>query len=130
MSRPLALRTEPLVVHRDQRGALLKAWPRALEGEVYVVELLPGHPRGHHLHRNGGEWFVPLRGCPWLVVEDPTTGARAELRLDGLRARVEPGQAHALYADGEPALVLAVADRAWPDDGTEPWPVQPPGGAS
>lgn len=122
----LDLRTEPLVVHADARGALLKAWPGPVPGEVYVVELHPGHPRGHHLHRHGGEWFVPLHGRALLVAEDPATGARAEVLLDGLRARVEPGQAHALYAVGGPALVLAVADVAHPDEGTEPWPLAAP----
>ncbi len=127
MSAPtLQLRTEALVRFDDDRGALLKCWPRAVEGEVYLVELRPGHPRGHHLHRHGGEWFIPVQGQALLVVEDPASGARAELPLDGLRVRVEAGQAHALYAVDGPALVLAVADKAHPDEGTEPWPVRPP----
>jgi len=126
----LVLRTEPLQIHADPRGDLVKAGPGPVAGEVYAVHLRPGQPRGHHLHRHGGEWFVVLQGRALLVVEDPATGARAELALDGLRARVEAGQAHALYAIGGPALVLALADRIHPEEGTEPWPLAPPAGLS
>ncbi|MDP6935577.1 MAG: WxcM-like domain-containing protein, partial [Myxococcota bacterium] len=111
----------------DARGRLLKAWPRPVEGEVYVVELRPGHPRGHHLHRRGGEWFVPLSGRATLVVEQPETGDRAVVSLDRVRARVEPGQAHALFASGdESAWVLAIADVPWDQEETIPSPVQEP----
>lgn len=121
------IQTESVVIHRDDRGALIKAWPAAIEGEAYAVELRPGHPRGHHYHRHGGEWFVPLQGAAILVVENPTTQARAVVRLDGLRARVEAGIAHALFAaDGEPALVLAIADREWATEETTPYQVSPP----
>ena len=121
----LAVQTEPVVVHEDGRGALVKAWPGPVAGEVYVVEVRPGHPRGHHQHAAGGEWFVPLHGAAVLVVE--AGGARAVVPLDGVRARVEPGQAHALFAAGdEPAWVLAVADRAHEDDETTPCPVGAP----
>ena len=126
----LNLRSEPVVRHGDARGALIKCWPTAVEGEVYAVELRPGHPRGHHLHRHGGEWFLLLQGRALLVVEDPATGARAEVELGERRVRVEPGQAHALYALNGPALVLAIADRAHPHEGTEAWPVAPPGGSA
>lgn len=124
----LTLRTEPLPVHRDARGALVKAWPAPVTGEVYAVELRPGQPRGHHLHRWGGEWFVPLSGRALLVVEDPATGARAEVVLDGReRVRVEAGQAHALLAlDGAPAWVLAIADREHSQDETLPHRVRLP----
>jgi oxalate decarboxylase/phosphoglucose isomerase-like protein (cupin superfamily) len=122
------LRTEPLPRHEDPRGVLLKAWPRPVEGEVYVVELRPGTSRGHHRHPHGGEWFVPLVGAVLLVVESPE-GAREELWLRGLRARVEAGQAHALFNPGpETAWVLAVADRDPAAMGTEPQPIAPPAG--
>lgn len=117
--------TEPVLAHEDARGALRKLWPGPVAGEVYSVELRPGSSRGHHLHRRGGEWFVALRGEPVLVVEDPATGARERVALAGLRARVEAGLAHALYAD-EPALVLALADLRPEDDETHPWPVALP----
>lgn len=123
---PLILQSEPVPRLTDERGALVKCWPAAVTGEVYAVELRPGHPRGHHLHRHGGEWFLALRGRALLVVEDPATGARAEVELADRRVRVEPGQAHALFAIGGPALVLAIADCAHPLEGTEPWPVAPP----
>jgi len=124
--RPLILRSEAVQRHEGPRGALIKCWPAAVEGEVYAVELRPGHPRGHHLHRHSGEWFLLLQGRALLVVEDPATGARAEVALADRRVRVEPGQAHALFALDGPALVLAIADRAHPHEGTEPWPVGPP----
>lgn len=113
--------------HLDARGALTKVWPGPVSGEVYAVELRPGCPRGHHLHRRGGEWFVPLVGVAILVVVDPSDGARAVVRLDGVRARVEPGQAHALFAADEAgAVVVAVADLRPDQDETLPWPVAPP----
>jgi len=119
------IRTEPVIAHEDARGALRKLWPGPVPGEVYAVELRPGSSRGHHLHVRGGEWFVALSGAPVLVVVDPATGARERVSLDGLRARVEPGLAHALYAE-EPALVLALADLRPEDDETRPWRVALP----
>lgn len=121
------IHTEPVVIHRDARGALIKAWPAPIEGEAYAVELRPGHPRGHHYHRHGGEWFVALQGAAILVAEDPQTQARVVVRLDGLRARVEAGIAHALFAaEGTSALVLAIADREWAAEETTPYQVSPP----
>ena len=119
------VRTEPVLSHEDHRGALRKLWPGPVTGEVYAVELRPGSSRGHHLHTRGGEWFVALSGAPVLVVVDPTTGARERVSLVGLRARVEPGLAHALYAEA-PALVLALADLRPEDDETHPWLVALP----
>ncbi|MBK8181046.1 MAG: cupin domain-containing protein [Planctomycetes bacterium] len=111
------IRTEPVEIREDARGALSKfgrgRWRR---GPTWV-ELRPGTSRGHHWHARGGEWFVAVSGVAVLVVEDPSTGAREQVRLDGLRARVEPGLAHALYAEA-PALVLALADRLPEDDET------------
>ena len=123
----LTIQTETLTTHVDPRGRLFKAWPHANSGEVYVVEILPGTSRGHHFHLHGGEWFVPLMGSCTLVVEDPQSQQRAVLLLDGIRARVEPGQAHALFAQGsEPVLVLAVADCSHADEETIAHPVAAP----
>lgn len=120
----LAVPRAPLLVRRDARGALIKAHPEAVLGEVYVVELLPGQPRGEHRHRWSGEWFAPLQGACWLLVRCPDTGAEALLKLDGERAFVAAGLGHALWAaDGAPALVLAAADQAHPNEGTEPMPL-------
>ena len=113
--------TQSLVHHNDERGRLLKAWPNAVDGEVYVVELRPGHPRGHHVHARGGEWFIPLSGQATLSVQDPTTGEVAHVELDGIRARVKAGLAHALHTRGPgPALVMAVADLCPEEDITTP----------
>lgn len=119
------VRTEPLDVRDDARGALTKLLPGPVAGEVYMVELRPGSSRGHHWHRHGGEWFMAVSGEAWLVVEDPASGRRERVRLQGLRARVEAGLAHALWAE-EPALVLALADRLPQEDETIPWPVTLP----
>jgi uncharacterized cupin superfamily protein len=123
----LKLRTEPLTVHEDPRGVLVKAWPGPVQGEVYVVELRPGASRGHHLHPHGGEWFVPLQGEVLLRVLDPATGERAQMSLVGVRARVEAGQAHVLDNLGtETAWVLAVADGGPAEMGTQAYPLGPP----
>ncbi|MDG1481368.1 MAG: hypothetical protein P8R54_17370 [Myxococcota bacterium] len=113
----MRIQTEPVIIHSDTRGALTKAWPGSGSGEVYAAEPLPGHPRGHHDHRHGGEWVVPLQGVARLILKEPTTGQRAEVRLEGIRARVEAGIAHTLIAaDEAPALVLAIADCAWQEE--------------
>ena len=122
----MRIETEPVVRHSDARGALIKAWRRPIAGEAYAVELRPGHPRGHHYHHRGGEWFVPLTGTAVLVAEDPETGERAVVRLTDQRARVEAGIAHALFADGGPALVLAIADLEHADEVTTAYTVAAP----
>lgn len=117
-----------VVRHVDVRGALVKLWPGPVTGEVYAVELRPGHSRGHHLHRRGGESFMALTGAAVLVVEDPATGRRErhELRPGGDRVRVEAGLAHALWAAGdEVSWVIAVADLEHADERTEPFRVAP-----
>ena len=109
----------------DHRGALLKVWPGPVEGEVYAVELRPGHPRGHHLHAHGGEWFAALQGTAWLVVEDPSSGDRQVLPLNGERIYVPAGIAHALFCDA-PALVLAIAEVHHEHESTRSYELAPP----
>jgi len=117
---------ESVQIHEDSRGRLIKAWPHAVTGEVYVVEIRANESRGHHIHHNGAEWFVPLMGTATLVVEDPNTGARRVVRLDGVRARVEPRMAHALFALDGDAWVLAVADCTPEGEQTVPYAVDAP----
>lgn len=119
------IQRQPVVRHTDARGDLIKAWPGPVAGEVYAVELLPGHPRGHHWHHHGGEWFVALRGWAWLVAEHPETGERWVARLDTQRVYVPRGIAHALFCD-QPALVLAVAEVHFDHERTEHHTLQPP----
>ena len=121
----LQLQVEPIDARRDARGALLKLLPGPVSGEVYAVELDKGVSRGHHLHARGGEWFMAVSGRALLVVVDPASGTRAEVMLHGVRARVEPGLAHAIFGL-EPALVLALADLLPQDDETLPYPVAAP----
>lgn len=119
------VRVESLVRHTDARGDLIKAWPAPVAGEVYAVELRPGHPRGHHWHQHGGEWFVPLRGACWLVAEHPVTGTRAVIHLVQERVYVPAGVAHALFCDAD-ALVLAIAEVHHDAEVTVRFPVQGP----
>jgi oxalate decarboxylase/phosphoglucose isomerase-like protein (cupin superfamily) len=122
----LETHTESLIVHKDDRGRLIKAWPRQVNGEVYVVEIRPGSSRGNHLHLHGGEWFIPIAGTPVLVVEDPETKQRVITVLDGVRARVEAGQAHAIFATKGPVLVMAVADLPHEQEVTQAYRISPP----
>lgn len=124
MRRPL-VQVEPIEAKADARGSLYKLWPGPVSGEVYAVELDKGVSRGHHLHRRGGEWFMALTGRAILVVVDPESGEREVRTLDGVRVRVEPGLAHALFGV-EPALVLALADLRPEQDETAPWRVEAP----
>ena len=124
MNTPL-VRVEPIEAKRDARGALYKLWPGSVQGEVYAVELDDGVSRGHHWHRWGGEWFMAVQGRALLVVVDPQTGAREQVWLDGARAWVAPGLAHALFGS-EPALVLALAERRPDEDETTPFRVEAP----
>ncbi|MFT4975827.1 MAG: oxalate decarboxylase/phosphoglucose isomerase-like protein (cupin superfamily) [Myxococcota bacterium] len=123
----MLITTEPVTVYRDERGALIKAWPAPVSGEVYVIELLPGCPRGHHYHVLGGEWFIPLSGRARLTVSAPDGSDHTSMILAvGERARVEAGVAHVLTAEGGPALVAAVADLEHRDEETIPCPVALP----
>ena len=118
------LRTEPLVVHHDDRGDLFKAHPTAVEGEVYVVTARPGQSRGHHLHRHMSEWFVAVAGQGAVHAQDPRTGETAQVALDGVRVQVPAGIAHALVNTGsEPLVVVACASRLHDPDDVVAWPV-------
>ena len=119
---------QPIRTFADHRGALYKVWPGPVSGEVYAVELRPDHPRGHHRHTHGGEWFAALRGRAWLVMEDPQSGARAVVCLHRDRVYVPAGIAHALFCDA-PALVLAIAEVHHDQESTTPHPVAPPSDA-
>ena len=120
----LKIQTEALQVIDTDRGQLVKAWPKPNKGEIYVVELHPGKPRGNHFHKYGGEWFVPLQGAVRLDVVDPKTGLKESIVLDQIRARVEAGQAHALCViDNQTAWVLAIADVRHEDEETTPFRV-------
>lgn len=120
------LHIESITVHRDHRGALLKIWPAPVRGEVYIVELLPGHDRGHHYHRNGGEWFAPIQGTVRIAAMVPGEEATAITLTTGQRVHVPAGVAHALRAVDGPAIVAAVADCEHQDEVTishkVPWP--------
>lgn len=108
-----ALRLEPVTIHADPRGALIKAHPGPVAGEVYVVSAQPGAARGHHLHRDMAEAFVCLSGDCVLGLLDPLTGAHRHVPLPvGVRAWVPAGLAHALFNVGSEVLVvLACAER-------------------
>ncbi|MEC7242221.1 MAG: cupin domain-containing protein [Myxococcota bacterium] len=109
----LHLRTEPIVAHTDSRGALYKLHPETVHGEVYAVRAGPNQSRGHHLHREMGEWFTAVVGVGVVVAVDPATGESAEASLVGQRVYVPAGIAHAIFNTGpEDLLVLAFAEAA------------------
>jgi oxalate decarboxylase/phosphoglucose isomerase-like protein (cupin superfamily) len=121
-----ALVLEPVEIHTDPRGSLVKAHPGRVEGEVYVVSAVPGAARGHHLHRRMAEAFVCLRGSCVLGLLDPETQRSRHVELPvGVRAIVPAGLAHALFNVGDDLLVvLACAER--PHDPGDVEPVQVP----
>ena len=98
----------PLTVHADERGALLKAHPGEVAGEVYVITSAPGTSRGHHLHRRTTEIFVAVRGDCVVGLVDPETGEVEHRPLRG-RLEVGPGIAHALFNVGSDELVVVAA---------------------
>ncbi|MFH1468406.1 MAG: hypothetical protein ABIO70_28715 [Pseudomonadota bacterium] len=121
------LRVEPLVVHIDARGALYRAFPHPVGGEVYLVSFAPGASRGHHLHRHSGEWFAGIQGEPLLVVADPASGARRVIPLAEQRVRVPAGLAHAIFAPpGEACLVAAAMDQPHDPGDVVPCPLERP----
>ncbi len=118
------LRIEAIERHVDPRGELIKALPRGVPGEVYLVSAVPGSSRGHHLHRRMGEWFCALAGTGVLRALDPATGEVQEVPLEGVRVYVPAGIAHALVNTGEDdLLVLALADRAHDAEDVIPCPI-------
>ena len=118
------LRTEPLSVHEDVRGQLLKAHPGAVAGEVYVVTTLPGQARGHHYHRHMGEWFVAVAGQGEVRAQSPETGETATVSLAGVRVYVPPGVAHVLVNTGAtPLIVVACAEQSHDPADVVPWTV-------
>ena len=105
----LTIETAPVNVHKGPKGQLIKAWPKPVSGEVYVVDVSRENPRGHHIHELGYEWFIALSGEPKLIIEDPATKERAVVTLKGVRAKVPAGMAHVLVQQGpEKAVVMAV----------------------
>jgi oxalate decarboxylase/phosphoglucose isomerase-like protein (cupin superfamily) len=121
------LRIEPLARHADARGVLMKVFPHPVAGEVYLVTLLPGASRGHHIHLATSEWFAGIEGDPLLVVFDPATGARRALPLAGFRVLVPAGIAHALFSRGSaPSLVAAAMDRLHDPKDVVPCPLEAP----
>ncbi len=121
----MIVRIEPVDRRDPPSGPLWKVLPGPVAGEVYAVALIPGKPRGDHLHTAGGEWFWAAAGRVRLRWACPQTGAHGTVELDGVRAYVPAGVAHALEAVDGPALALALADVAHPHEGTVPWPVVP-----
>ncbi len=104
-----AMRVEALEMYVDGRGTLYKAFPHAVPGEVYLVSIEPGRSRGHHLHRQRGEWFAGIQGEPTLVAADPASGARRVVPLAGRRVWVPAGLAHAIFASDHGCCLVAGA---------------------
>ena len=123
----LTLKTEPIVVHGDHRGALYKLHPEAVSGEVYAVRTKPGQSRGHHFHQDMGEWFTAVAGTGVVVAVHPETGETAQAELAGQRVYVPAGIAHAIFNTGqEDLLVLAFAEAAHRAEDVFAFPVSAP----
>ena len=123
-SSGLAL-VESVQVVEGPRGSLSKLYPYANPGEVYMVELIPGVPRGGHFHAVG-ETFIALSGGAWLFLEREERSELHFLEAPGnvagrpsLRVGVAPGVVHTLWAaGGQIAKILAVCERRHPEEGT------------
>lgn len=125
MNRLAEVTLIPRTRHADARGWLLKAIDGrephlpAYTGEVYVTMAVPGQVRGNHYHRLASEWFTLLEGQALVVLADPATGERRELRLSASEPTtlfVPAGVAHVFVnpADsGTPMLLLAYADQLY-----------------
>lgn len=125
-------RLESVQVIEGPRGPLTKLIPHATMGEVYLVELIPGIPRGGHLHAVEEE-FVALSGAAWLFLERDGESELHFLEAPGnvagriaLRVGVPAGVVHTLWAaGGRSARILAACERRHPEEGTEerdmPW---------
>lgn|GEM_PF-959018 len=102
-TRLAEVRVEPVARFEDRRGALIKAWPNTLSGEVYVITCAPGQRRGDHRHHRMGEWFTALAGDGVVEVE----GLPTPLALSGQRVFVPAGRAHAVVNRGADTLLVA-----------------------
>jgi dTDP-4-dehydrorhamnose 3,5-epimerase-like enzyme len=113
----------------DDRGWFLKVLdggeaglPQQV-GEVYLTMAVPGQARGNHYHPRCDEWFTVVEGEARLLLGDPVTGERAELRLsaaDPQTIHVPAGIAHVFVNPAEATanflLVAYAAERYDPAD--------------
>ena len=131
------IRPEPVAVHEDGRGRLVKAFSTEItaaagaRGEVYFVTFAPGAVRGGHYHVTAREWFVPARGRIRCELVDPETGERGEYLLDADRPAllaVPPGTAHRFQAVSEGAVLVAFSDLTFDPEAedTVPYPFPDP----
>ena len=64
---------------------------------IAYTELRTGKPRGNHVHRRKHEWMYLIRGACRLIVEDPDTGTRDEIRIrEGDLISIAVGIAHVI----------------------------------
>lgn len=106
----------------DERGWFLKVIDGkepslpAATGEIYLTYALPGQARGSHYHKIASEWFTVVLGEARLVLADPETGDRQEIRLSASMPQtvfVPAGIGHVFINPPdapEPMLLVAYAD--------------------
>jgi dTDP-4-dehydrorhamnose 3,5-epimerase-like enzyme len=108
----------------DSRGTLLKVLHGNEQGlhrevgEIYLVSCEPGQVRGGHYHPLTTEFFTLIEGECQLLLADPLSGERAQLRLranEPCTVHVPNGIAHAFAnnASAKRFLLLAYADRPY-----------------
>lgn len=132
MSKIDQVKVIPRALVIDERGWFLKVidgheanLPNHT-GEIYLTSALPGHVRGNHYHRETSEWFTIVQGTALLILGDPVTGERREIRLSVGAPQtifVPAGIGHAFInqADAEvPFLLIAYADRLYDPNDTVP----------
>ena len=125
MSRLDRVALIPRAFAADDRGWLLKVIDGREDnlpdrtGEIYLTLAFPGLVRGNHFHRLTSEWFTIVQGAALLILGDPETAERAEIRLSADNPQtvyIPAGVGHAFVnaADApEPFLLVAYADHLY-----------------
>jgi dTDP-4-dehydrorhamnose 3,5-epimerase-like enzyme len=118
-----AIRPEPLPLHSDDRGDLVKVLTASrlgqdnAFGEIYLIRTRTGEVRGNHYHEQTCEWFLALQGRMRIRLALPGTDLTAEFVLDSAQPailQVPARVAHALTPEGkEETLLMAYADREY-----------------
>ncbi len=102
----------------DDRGFLIEFLKKSELGEekktfgqIYLAIIAPGTLRGNHYHKTKDEYFAIMSGSVSVVLEDISTGERAEFAMESAkekitRLRVGPNVAHAIKNDSSENVVL------------------------
>ncbi len=117
---------EPLVVHRDARGALYEAVRFGSQnippaGQIYVYTVAPGARRGDHYHETKSEWFTCVSGAVRVLLKT-RDGTAVEEWIDAEAPKMVhagPGTAHTVVNESKrQAVIVAYASKEF--DPTNP----------